>query len=120
MGSKIKIVLVIVLLVLAGGIVWQIAGCAIANTQLKDDLRDMASQLGARVGAAAPQRHDELRDEVVHKAEKYDIHLESGQVTVCRSGNAESPTIYLAADYECAVRFPGFTFQLHFNPTSER
>jgi hypothetical protein len=48
---------------------WQVASCEIANYELKDDLKDIASMSGARIGLAAQQSpDDELRATVIRKA----------------------------------------------------
>jgi hypothetical protein len=110
------------LVVLALGLIvgWPIASCEWDNFELHEDLRDIAAQGGARVGLLRPSSDDDLRNEVIREAKEHDIQLEPEQVTVQRSGTAEYQVTYLAADYEARVKLPGFSFPLHFTPTSAK
>jgi hypothetical protein len=117
-----KLKLILGLAVLAFAIVagWQIGSCQMANLQLRDDLRNLAAQAGARIGLLSPSSDEELRSAVIREAKKYDIQLEPGQVTVQRTGTGEAPIIYLAADYEVPVTLLGYSFSLHFTPSSAK
>jgi hypothetical protein len=44
----IKIILVLIVFAFIASTVWQVASCEIANYELKDDLKDIASMGGAR------------------------------------------------------------------------
>lgn len=78
--AKLILGLAVLALTLAAG--WQIASCEIANLELQTDLRDMAAQVGSRIGLEAPNSDDDLRNAVIHKAEEHDIQLTPHQVTV--------------------------------------
>jgi hypothetical protein len=91
-----------------------------SNLQFQDDLRDVSSMAGTRMGVTAPLSDDELRNTVIKKAYQRGISLEPKQVTVVRSGPAEAPQIYLAADYEASVTLPWYSFPLHFTPSSTK
>jgi hypothetical protein len=39
---------------------------------------------------------------------------------VRRSGTLKDPVVYLAADYQTRVRVLGYSFTLHFTPSSEQ
>ena len=109
---------VVVLLVVTA---WQVGSRELANFELQDDLHDMASQLGARIGFNAPHSDDEYRNMVIRKAGDHGIVLTPEQVTVRRTGEgSETTAIYLAADYTAAVKLPGWSFALHFTPSSEK
>jgi len=49
----IKIILVLIVLAFVASTFRQVASCEIANYELKDDLKDIASMGGARIGLAA-------------------------------------------------------------------
>ena len=101
-------------------IVWQFAAPEVANIELQDDLHDLAAQAGSRIGLSSPPHSDEeLRNSIIRKAGKYDILLDPKQVTVKRSGTDQAPTFFLAVDYTIPVHLPGYTYTLHFNPTSD-
>jgi len=97
---------------------WQIGACELANVELREDMHDMASQLGPRIGHGNGLSDEGFRNEVIRKASKYDIHLAPEQVTVVRNGEGFQATMYLAADYTIPINLPGFSFRLHFNPQS--
>lgn len=122
-GMKVarKVTIVIVLGVLTLAIIagWQIGSCELANFELHDDLRDLAPQRSARIGLAQPSSDGEIRNTIIRYAEGYGIHLEPDQVTVRRSGPAQEPVFYLAADYRAPVKLPGYSFTLHFTPSSD-
>ena len=110
-------VLALVLTVTAG---WQAAACELANVELRDDLHDLASQVSARIGLVDFDTDNDFRNAVIRKAERYDIYLQPEQITVRRSGTLKEPIIYLAADYKVPVRLLGYSFTLHFTPSSEQ
>jgi hypothetical protein len=118
--AKLKIVLSLALLALAIAVGWQVASYELANVELREELRDIASEGAAHIGLAAPSTDEDLRRAVIHAAKGHGIELEPGQVTVKRSGAEEAPTFYLAADYNRRLRLPLGSFTLHFNPSSAR
>jgi hypothetical protein len=118
--GKLRLILGLSFLILVIVVVWQVASCELANAALHDDLRDIAAQVGARIGLVPLSSDDQLRDAVIHAASKHDIHLEPSQIIVERSGPADTPTIYLAADYKLSVWLPGYSFTLHFNPSTAK
>jgi len=85
-----------------------------ANYQFQDDLRTLAM-----LGGSSPNRPDEdFRNDILKKAKDHDIRLDSKQVIVTRIGTPGAPAIYLAADYSVPVSLPGYSFELHFTPSS--
>jgi len=99
---------------------WQVGKSELANIELQDDLHDMSMKLGTRVGYSAPKSDDEYRDAIIREAAGYDIQLTREQITVERSGSEDAETLTLAADYTVTIKVPGFSFPLHFTPTSAR
>ena len=118
--GKARIILGLAVLGLALIASWQIASCELANLELQSDLRDLAAQAGTRIGLNAPSTDEDLRNAVIRKAEHYEIQLQPEQVTVQRTGTGAAATIYLAADYKARVNLLGYSFTLHFNPSSKR
>jgi hypothetical protein len=98
---------------------WQFASCEIANSQLQEDLRDVASQNAARLGLSPASTDEDFRKTVVLKANEHGIHLEPDRVIVQRTGTEDAPAVNLAADYTASIGFAGIGFTLHFNPRAE-
>ena len=120
MRIRTKIVAGLLALVLAVIACWQTAACELANVELRDDLHDLASQVSARIGLVDFNTDNDFRYAVMRKAEQYDIYLQPEQMTVRRIGTLKEPIIYLAADYKTHVRVLGYSFTLHFTPSSEQ
>jgi hypothetical protein len=86
--------------------------------ELKDDLKDIASMGGARIGLAVQPSDDDLRATVIRKAAGHDIELEPEQIAVRRSGTAEAPAVFLAATYQAWVWMPGVSLVFQFTATT--
>jgi hypothetical protein len=99
---------------------YRVALSELANIELQDDMKDIASQMGTRIGYAAYGSDDALRAAVLQRAEKRGIELEPNQVTVEHMGSGYSATIYLAVDYTVLVDVPGIVVKLHFTPATDR
>lgn len=97
---------------------WQIAAAVLANIELRDDMQDLASQLSLHVGLPAPLSDDDFRAAVVSRAKRYDISLETDQVTVQRAGSGPYATIYLRASYIVPIHIAGYIFDMRFTPES--
>ena len=41
-------------------------------------------------------------------------------MTLQHTGTAEEAALYLAADYDAHIKLPGYSFTLHFAPSSAR
>jgi hypothetical protein len=115
-----KLILGLVVLVLAIIAGWQMASCELANLQFREELRDIAAQGGARIGLLSFNTDAELREAVIREAKKHEIQLAAEQITVERTGTPPAEIIYLSADYRARVKLPGFSFTLHFHPSSAR
>jgi hypothetical protein len=102
---------VVVFMVIAGA---KIIPPELANYSFQDDLRQIAV-----TGGANPSKTDEdLRNFVLNKAHDHDIPLQPTQVTVQRMNTPGLSAVYLAVDYSVPVDLPGYSFQMHFTPTS--
>jgi hypothetical protein len=107
---------VIGFLVIIGAIYagFQIIPPELTNYSFTDDLRNEAM-----VGGANPHTTDqELVNVVIKKAAEHQIVLKPENVTVQRIGTPGLNAVYLAADYSVPVNLPGYSFNLHFTPTS--
>jgi hypothetical protein len=118
--GKVKLILGLAVLAVAIIAGWQIASCEVANLELHEDLRDLAAQTGAYIGLNSFNTDEDFRNAVIREAKRHDIQLEPEQVTVQRTGTAQTPIIYLAADYKVRVKLPGFSFTFHFHPSSAK
>jgi hypothetical protein len=86
----------------------------LANFSFQDDLKNIAM-----MGAANPHETDQdLQDAVLKKAQEHSISLAPEQVVIQRIGTPGAPAVYVAADYQVPVNFPGYSFSLHFTPSS--
>ncbi len=93
---------------------FQIIPPEMTNYSFQDDLRSVAM-----VGGANPHESDqELVDAVMKRAREHDITLTPEQVTVQRIGTPGAPAVYLGVDYSVPVSLPGYSFNLHFTPSS--
>jgi hypothetical protein len=93
---------------------FQIIPPELSNYSFQDDLRNVAL-----VGGANPRLTDqELVDSVLKKAREHEIALTPEHVTVQRIGTPGMNAVYLTADYSVPVSLPGYSFSLHFTPTS--
>ncbi len=118
--TKAKIILGLAVLGLALIAGWQIASPELANLQFQSDLRDIAAEIAARIGLSSPTTDEELRNLVIHKAERYEIQLQPDQITVQHMGTGDSSTVYLAADYKVRVNLLVYSLTLHFTPSSTK
>ncbi len=92
----------------------QVTPPELANYSFQDDLREVAMAAGAN-----PNKTDEdLRNAVIRKAKEHNIELEPRQVTVQRITSPGMSAAYLAVDYSVPVNLPGYSFDLHFTPSS--
>lgn len=118
--QRIKIILGIAAFILLIASAWQFGSWEVANMNLQEEMRDMASQAGSHIGFIAPSSDQELTRSVVLKAKDHGIDLLPDQITVRRTNSGEKSTLYLAADYTVPVNLLLFSFTLHFIPTSEK
>lgn len=93
---------------------FQIIPPEMTNYSFQDDLRNIAM-----VGGANPHQTDqEIVDSIMKKAMEHQITLTPEQITIQRIGTPGAPAVYVAADYSVPVSLPGYSFSLHFTPSS--
>jgi hypothetical protein len=84
------------------------------NYSFQDDLRNIAM-----LGGSNPHTTDqELLDSVLKKAQEHGITLAPENVTLKRIGTPGAPAVYVGVDYSVPVSLPGYSFTLHFTPSS--
>lgn len=118
--NKISIVSILLVFVIAGSVAWQIGTAEVANTNLRDDMKDMGSQIGTHIGFNPTPSDNDITQSVIRKAREHDIELQPDQITVRRIGEEPRSTFYLAADYTRTVNLLLFSFSLHFTPSSQK
>lgn len=93
---------------------FQIIPPEMSNYSFTDDLRNIAM-----VGGSNPHQTDQdLIEQVMKKAQEHEISLTPEHVTVQRIGTPGAPAVYVAVDYSVPVNLPGYSFTLHFTPSS--
>jgi hypothetical protein len=104
--------LAIILVVIA---LFQVAPPIMANFSFEDDLRQVAMMAGANPNKS----DDDVRNDVLRKAKEHDLPISEKQVTVQRILTPGLMAVYVAADYTVPINLPGYSFEMHFNPSSE-
>src|SRR6202140_535006 len=92
----------------------QIIPPELSNYSFQDDLRDVAMAGGANSRTTDQQ----LIEAVIKKGQEHQIVLTSENVTVQHIGTPGLNAVYVAADYSVPVSLPGYSFALHFTPSS--
>jgi hypothetical protein len=115
---KFKIILALLIIALAASLSWQIWIAINANNELLSDMQALATQVSARAGLTAPSSDEDLRRDILVRAQRHGIDLSPNQITVQRAGGLklEEQEIYLAVDYSRPLHLLGVTFALHFTP----
>ena len=93
---------------------FQIVPPELANYSFEDDLKSVAMMGGSNPHTS----DDELIAAVIKKAKDHEIMLAPENVTIQRIGTPGSPSVYVAAEYSVPVTLPGYSFTLHFTPSS--
>jgi hypothetical protein len=114
---KIALILGLAVVALAAFAGWQIGSSHVANIELAGDMKDLATQNGARIGLNPPNSDDDFRNAVVGKAAQYGIQLAPEQVTV-RHTPDEKWAVYLSTEYERRVNFVVYSLALHYSASS--
>lgn len=103
--------LVIAAVVLA---LFEIGPPMFTNYSFQDDLKTVALMDGANF----QKTDDDVRLDVLHKAQEHDLPIQARQITVQRIGQPGMTAVYVAADYSVTVNLPGYSFDMHFSPNS--
>jgi hypothetical protein len=113
MGT-VKAVVGFLLVIFVGYSLFQVVPPLMANYNFQDDLRQVAMM----DGAAFQKTEDDVRNDVMRKVKDHDLPIDPKQVTVQRINTPGLSAVYVAADYSVTVNLPGYSFDMHFNPTS--
>lgn len=93
---------------------FQIIPPELTNYAFQDDLKNIA-MVGAANGHLTDQ---DLLNSIIQKGGERGITLTADQVTVQKIGTPGAPAWYVAVDYTVPVTLPGYSFTLHFTPSS--
>jgi len=104
-------VLVFVGMIYAG---FQIIPPELSNYSFSDDLKDIAMMAGAN----ARTTDQDLQNQVIKRAQDHNIELTPEEITIQRIGTPGALAVYVAADYSVPVNLPGYSFTMHFTPSS--
>jgi hypothetical protein len=100
-----------------GGLIYagfQVIPPELVDYSFQDDLKTIAM-----TGGANPHETDQqLSDEVIKKGHDHQLTLTPEQVTVQRIGTPGAPAVYVAVDYSVPISLPGYSFTMHFTPSS--
>lgn len=99
---------------------FQMGSVYLANAELQEDLKDLSSLTGTRIGLVDPRSPDQIRDQVIAHAAGHGIHLAPEQVNVERDGEGKDGTIYLSTAYDAPVNLFGITWTMHFTAAGPR
>ena len=93
---------------------FQVAPPMLANYSFSDDLKTVAMMDSANL-----QKTDEdVRNDVMRKVKEHDLPIEPKQITVQRMNTPGLAAVYVAADYSVTINLPGYSFDMHFTPSS--
>src|ERR1700757_4203278 len=93
---------------------FQIIPPELSNYSFQDDLRSIAMVAGGN----PHQTDQDIVESVLKRARGHDITTAPEQVTVQRIGVPGAPAVYVAVDYSVPVSLPGYSFVMHFPPSS--
>ena len=93
---------------------FQIAPPLMANYSFEDDLKGVSLMDSSNM----QKTEDDIRTDVMRKVKEHDLPIEPKQITVQRISTPGISAVYVAADYSVTVNLPGYSFDLHFTPTS--
>lgn len=93
---------------------FQVAPPMLANYSFQDDLKTVVLMDSTNL-----QKTDEdVRTDVLRKAKDHDLPIDAKQVTVQRLNSPGISAVYVAADYTVTINLPGYSFDMHFTPSS--
>ncbi len=103
-------ILVIVALIYVG---IQVVPAYFENYEFQDFLQNEAL-----TSTYTTKTEDAIRDSVMKKAADLDIPLTKEGLKVTRVGSMGSGSVSITTNYTVRVSLPGYSFDLHFNPSS--
>lgn len=116
--KRIKRLLMIAVLAFGAIVGFKAGSYELAYMEFQEDLRDL-SQPSAYSKYPTVRSEQDYRDAVMRRAQDHDIQLDPSAVTVQRAGSGPNSGMYLAADYSETVDVLGYSFTMHFTPSSK-
>ncbi|HUO27259.1 MAG TPA: hypothetical protein VMU61_16445 [Candidatus Aquilonibacter sp.] len=113
MGT-IKLLIGLLALIGAGIAGFQIAPPLFANYSFQDDLQNIALV----DGASLTKTPEDVRTDVLHKAQEHGLQLDPKQITVQDISTPGVKAVYVAVDYSVPINLPFYSFEMHFTPNS--
>ncbi len=93
---------------------FQVAPPMLANYSFQDDLKTVAMM----DSAVLSRTDDDVRGDVLKKAKEHDLPIDAKEITVQRINTPGLSSVYVSVDYSVTINLPGYSFDMHFNPTS--
>src|ERR1700678_542431 len=93
---------------------FQVVPHMLANYSFSDDLKTVAMMDSSNL----QKTDDDIRNDVMKKVREHDLRIEPNKISVQTINPPGLTAIYLAADYTVTVSLPGYSFDMHFNPTT--
>lgn len=93
---------------------FQIVPPMMNNYSFQDDLKTVAMMDGANFR----KTDEDVRNDALGKAKERDLPIEPKQIIVQRINTPGIAAVYVAADYTVTVNLPGYSFDMHFTPSS--
>lgn len=93
---------------------FEVAPPMLANYSFQDDLKTVALMDSANL----QKTDDDVRNDVLKKVKEHDLPIDAKQITVQRINTPGISAVYLAVDYTVTISLPGYSFDMHFTPSS--
>lgn len=93
---------------------FQVAPPMLANYSFQDDLKTVTMM----DSAVLSRTDDDVRGDVLKKAKEHDLPIDAKEITVQRINTPGLSSVYVSVDYSVTINLPGYSFDMHFNPTS--
>jgi hypothetical protein len=93
---------------------FQVVPHLLANYGFSDDLKTVCLMDTTNL----QKTDDDIRNDVMKKVREHDLPIEPKQITVQHINSPGLTAIYLSVDYSVTVSLPGYSFDMHFNPTT--
>ncbi|MGH9521465.1 MAG: hypothetical protein ACRD3E_02905 [Terriglobales bacterium] len=118
--GKIKGLVLLAVLGLTVFLSWQVGATEWANAEFQTDLHNLAGNGSISIGHYTPWTDDQFRDAILRKAKDEGIVLQPEQVIIQHPDSGPNATVYLEADYTKQISLPGYSFVMHFAPSSTK
>jgi hypothetical protein len=93
---------------------FQVAPPMLASYSFSDDLKTVAMMDGPNT----QKTDDDIRNDVLRKAKEHELPVEAKQITIQHLNTPGLFAVYVSVDYTVTINFPGYPFDMHFNPNS--